>query len=188
MNTDPGWGSPTESQSPGPYYPAPPAPQYPAGSYVPPNEGAYVPPPPEPGPQQPYYVPPPPTQGAQPPYPAYSPYASVPPVGYPGYYAGPMPPSTNGLAIASLICSIASFVVLPFVGGVLGVVLGHVALSQINQSEGREQGRGMAIAGLIIGYANLALSLIVIALVIVAIIAAANGPQPAGLLMPTSLA
>jgi hypothetical protein len=174
VNTDPSWGSPTESQAPGPYYPAPPAPQYPAGSYVPL--------PPDPGIAPPYYTPPPSPQPTNPPaYPGYPPYGSVPPAGYPSYYAGPMPPSTNGLAIASLICSIASFVVLPFVGGVLGVVLGHVALSQINQSEGREEGRGMAIAGLIIGYANLALSLLVIALIIVAIIAAAN--QPAAFVM-----
>jgi hypothetical protein len=168
VNTDPGRGNPAEPQAPGPYYPAPP-PQYPAGSYVPP--------PPDPGIAPPYYTLPPSPQPTYPPaYPGYPPYGSVPPARYPGYYAGPMPPSTNGLAIASLICSIASFVVLPFVGGVLGVVLGHVALSQINQSEGREEGRGMAIAGLIIGYANLALSLIVIVLIIVAIIAAANPP------------
>jgi hypothetical protein len=164
VNTDPGRGNPTEPQAPGPYSPTPPAPQYPAGSYVPP--------PPEPGIAPPYYTLPPSPQPTYPPaYPGYPPYGSAPPAGYPGYYAGPMPPSANGLAIASLICAF-----IPVLGGVMGPVFGHVALSQINNSEGREQGRGMAIAGLIIGYANLALSLLVIALIIVAIIAAANPP------------
>ena len=51
--------------------------------------------------------------------------------------------STNGLAIASLVTSILCCVP-------VGQILGHVALSQINKTG--QQGRGMAIAGVVIGW------------------------------------
>lgn len=54
---------------------------------------------------------------------------------------------TNGMAIASLVCSL----VLPFIGWLLGIVFGHIALSQIKQTG--DEGRGLAIAGLAISYA-----------------------------------
>jgi hypothetical protein len=49
---------------------------------------------------------------------------------------------TNGLAIASLVVSLTCC-------GPIGMILGFVALSQIKKSG--EQGRGMAIAGVVIG-------------------------------------
>jgi prepilin-type processing-associated H-X9-DG protein len=58
-------------------------------------------------------------------------------------------PSTSGLAIASLVLGILS----PFtlcLTGLVGIILGIVALVQIGQSQGRLRGSGMAIAGLII--------------------------------------
>lgn len=76
---------------------------------------------------------PPPYGGPPPPPYGYAP----PPPGYP-------PPArpTNSLAVASLICA---FLLAP-----LGIVFGHVSLSQIKRTG--EDGRGMAIAGLVIGY------------------------------------
>ena len=53
---------------------------------------------------------------------------------------------TNGFAIAS-------FVVALICGGPLAVIFGHVALSQIDKNQ--EDGRGLAIAGLVIGYISL---------------------------------
>ncbi|MCF2530158.1 DUF4190 domain-containing protein [Yinghuangia soli] len=81
--------------------------------------------------------------------------------GYGGYGYGPQP-GTNGMAIASLVLSI---VCLSGVGSVLGVIFGHIALGQIERTG--QQGRGMAIAGLVIGYVGLA----VVALVIIIAIA-----------------
>lgn len=59
--------------------------------------------------------------------------------------------ATSGLAVGSLICGILSFLtcgitMLP------AVILGHIALSKIKESGGALGGRGMAIAGLIMGY------------------------------------
>jgi peptidyl-prolyl cis-trans isomerase B (cyclophilin B) len=48
---------------------------------------------------------------------------------------------------------------------VLGIVFGHVALSQIRRTG--EQGRGLAIAGLVIGYAFVGLFLLLVVAVAV---------------------
>jgi hypothetical protein len=80
-----------------------------------------------------------------------------------GYAAGPPPyppmqpylmpiRRTNELAIASLILGI---VWLCWVGSVLAVVFGHIAINQIKASQGMQEGRGMAIAGLVLGYLGL---------------------------------
>lgn len=60
----------------------------------------------------------------------------------PGPYPYPQPAPTNSMAIASLVCS--------FLFAPLGIVFGHISLSQIKRNG--EEGRGFAIAGLVIGY------------------------------------
>ena len=91
------------------------------------------------------YDPPP---GGAPPY-GTQPYGTQPyePYGYPGHPYPPYPypypaPRTNALAIASLVCA--------FLFAPLGIVFGHLSLSQIRRSG--EDGRGLALAGLVIGY------------------------------------
>lgn len=121
----------------------PPAPAAPAYGQTPPPNQYGTPPPnyqqpyPQPGPggyQQPPYGPPPYGQ---------SPYGP-PPYGY----GVPASPRTNGLAIASLICGIF--------GGFFGVawiaalITGFIALKQTR--ERGENGRGMAIAGIVLGF------------------------------------
>jgi hypothetical protein len=76
---------------------------------------------------------------------------------------------TNGLAVASLVLGI---VWIYWIGSVLAVVFGHVALHQIKESNNAQSGRGMAIAGLVLGYIGLG---IVALLIVVAIIASASG-------------
>jgi hypothetical protein len=55
---------------------------------------------------------------------------------------------TNGLAIASLVCSLVGFATC--ISAPVGVVLGHLAKRQIRETG--EGGEGMATAGLWIGY------------------------------------
>jgi len=63
------------------------------------------------------------------------------------------PASTvNGFAIASLILALVWFW---WVGSVLAVIFGHLALNQIGGSGGRQRGKGLAIAGLVVGYLSL---------------------------------
>ena len=68
-------------------------------------------------------------------------------------------PSTNGFAIASLVCAVAWFM---WIGSFLAIVFGHVALRQIKAGNGAQRGRGLAITGLVVGY--LALAVVVAAI------------------------
>jgi hypothetical protein len=80
-------------------------------------------------------------------------------------------PRTNGLAVASLVCACAGIV--PFFFGitcVLGVIFGFVSRNQIKNSNGAQQGSGLALAGIIVGF-----SLIGIFIVVVIVIAAVGG-------------
>lgn len=83
------------------------------------------------------------------------------PAPQPYYQPAPYQPqsTTNGLAVASLVAGI--FWVW-WLGSVLAVVFGHVALNQIEKSGGRETGRGMAIAGLVLGYIGVAVLAVVL--------------------------
>jgi hypothetical protein len=66
------------------------------------------------------------------------------------------PAQTSGKATASLISGIAAYVVAPFFGAIVAVVLGHMGLSEIKKSAGRLKGDGLAIAGLVLGYLQVA--------------------------------
>jgi hypothetical protein len=63
------------------------------------------------------------------------------------------------LAIWSLVLSALGLVCCGFVLGIPGVICGHLALSKIRTHAGLE-GRGLAIAGLVIGYASIAFWLV----------------------------
>lgn len=73
-----------------------------------------------------------------------------PPAGYaqPGYQPGLPSAKYSGLAIASLVLSI---IWLGGLGAILAVIFAIIALRQIAASRGRVKGRGLSIAGLIIG-------------------------------------
>lgn len=104
---------------------------------VPPADGSVPPPPPAAAPPAPATAPP--AAPAQPTYPAYGQPAQ-------GYYA----PPTNTLAIIALVLGI----IIP----IGGIICGHIALGQIKRTG--EGGRGLAMAGLIIGYGLTALTII----------------------------
>jgi hypothetical protein len=110
---------------------------------TPPDEPSQQPPAPPPPPQPP--ATPPPSSGA--------------------YYTQPTS-STNGLAIASLVSSIAGWFC--GIGFIVGIVLGVIAKNQIDQSGGAQQGRGMAVAGIIIGVIGIALGVLIFIIVIIA--------------------
>ena len=71
--------------------------------------------------------------------------------------------TTSIPAILSLIFGIICWMALPFVGAIVAIVLGHIARSEIRRSPpGTLEGDGMALAGLILGYAHIALVFLVI--------------------------
>ena len=69
----------------------------------------------------------------------------------------PVPKQSNGLAIASLVLGICSFLCLSILCSIPGIITGHKALSRIRRQPSRFGGKGMAIAGLVLSYVNLAL-------------------------------
>ncbi len=119
----------------------------------------------------PDYGPPPGGGYGQPPAGGYGP----PPAGaygYPGgapgygynYGAGT---KTNGLAIASLVCSLFFFIY--GIPAILAVIFGFISRGQIRRSNGTQTGSGMALAGIIIGFAGIIIG-IVLVIVVVAVV------------------
>ncbi|MGO4535248.1 DUF4190 domain-containing protein [Leifsonia sp. 2MCAF36] len=76
-------------------------------------------------------------------------------------YGAPAQPGWNTMSIVAFIAT--------FFISILGIILGFVALSQIKRTG--EQGRGLALAAIIIGFVALALGIIV---AIIIGVAAAN--------------
>jgi peptidyl-prolyl cis-trans isomerase B (cyclophilin B) len=72
-----------------------------------------------------------------------------------------VPQKTNGIAIAALISS--------FFVSVLGIILGFVALNQIKKTG--ENGRGLALAGIWIGFVAVGITVLIIILQVVALAA-----------------
>lgn len=87
----------------------------------------------------------------------------------------PQAQKTSGVAIASLVTSLLGI-------GLAGVICGHVALSKIKKAAGTLGGKGLAIAGLVIGYLQIvAFVFIVIPMLFVAAFAykrSAAEPSP----------
>ncbi len=88
--------------------------------------------------------------------------------GQPVYY--PLPPEPKGLSIASLCSGIVVYLgfgvfILPQIAA---VILGHLALRR------EPAGRGMAIAGLVLGYVGVAITILVIGLLVALGIGAAS--------------
>jgi hypothetical protein len=69
--------------------------------------------------------------------------APSPPAGVQGSVAG-----VNRLATASIICALAQFLITPL--AIPAIVLGHMARHQIRQTG--EQGAGLALTGLVLGW------------------------------------
>ena len=65
---------------------------------------------------------------------------------------------TNGMAIASLVLGILW---LDWIGSVLAVIFGHIALSQIKRRQ--QRGRGLAIAGVTLGWIGIASLIVLVA-------------------------
>jgi hypothetical protein len=114
----------------------------------------------------------------------------LPPPGSPPPYAPPI----NPLAVASLITGIAASATAQFswvccgafgglpalVLGPIAAVCGHISLKQIGRSPGAGQSRGIAIAGLITGYAGIAQGLLIMPLWAAFITMMGDSPIPQG--------
>lgn len=78
------------------------------------------------------------------------------PIYQPVYAPAPKP---NGLAIASLVLGILWIY---WIGSILALIFGMVGKSQIDNSGGAQSGRGMAIAGIVLGWVGVGILLLFI--------------------------
>ena len=91
-------------------------------------------------------------------HPGYSPLPK--PILVSGYYtldSDAVPRPTNGLAIAAMVLGI---VWLWWLGSILALIFGFVALKQIK--ERHESGRGMAVAGIVLGCFGIGVGVVVL--------------------------
>jgi peptidyl-prolyl cis-trans isomerase B (cyclophilin B) len=83
-----------------------------------------------------------------------------------GAYQQPQPAGYNTMSIVAFI--------LAFFVSIVGIILGFVALSQIKRTG--EQGRGLALAAVIIGFVEVAIGILIFIFVLIAVgIAASQG-------------
>jgi hypothetical protein len=144
-------------------------------SFTPPGDEQSSPPPaPSPAPPVPgwwlasdgnWYPPQAAPGGAAPPTPygpaPYGPPPYGPPPNAPyGYTPYAPAQSTNGFAIASMVLGILWIY---WIGSILAIIFGFIAMSQIK--ERNQSGRGMAIAGLILGFIGIGTLVLVILIV-----------------------
>ena len=133
-----------------------------------PNLPPVTPPSGEQPPAAPAYQPPPPAApGAAPAYQQQpAPYGQQP---YSQQPYGAPTEKYNVLAIVSLVTGILFI-------SLVAIITGHLALSQINKSQ--EKGRGLAIAGLVLGYVGILVSILLFFFVFVPLFAyVANDPS-----------
>ena len=107
--------------------------------------------------QSPTQLPPPPPGSQQ--HPIYQMRAISPP-------PTQNPTRTSGLAIAAFVLSLCNFIpYINFAAWILALVFGHTALSQMKRDPSLD-GRGMAVAALVITYFLLAVGVIIVAVMV----------------------
>ena len=90
----------------------------------------------------------------------------------PGAYVPPVVVPTNAMAITSMVLGLLGIFLLGPLGSIPAIICGHMARRQIQDSNGQQQGDGMALAGLITGYMITALYAALVLLVIIVIMMA----------------
>ena len=73
---------------------------------------------------------------------------------------------SSTMAIISVIAGVLGWTLLPFVGSIAAIITGHMARGEIKRSNGQIGGDGLAIGGLALGYAVVALTVLSIIAVI----------------------
>jgi hypothetical protein len=78
---------------------------------------------------------------------------------------------TSSLAVVSLVSGILAWCALPLVGAIVAIVCGHLARGEIRRSpiDRPVEGDGLAVAGLVLGYAQLVMVILAL-LVFVALL------------------
>ncbi len=87
---------------------------------------------------------------------------SLPPPPAPNVYVPTPAKPTSSTAIVALVAGLLSWILLPFIASVVAIIAGHMARSEIRRSNGALDGDGLALAGMVLGYVQIALALVAI--------------------------
>jgi len=82
------------------------------------------------------------------------------------YQTPPTKPNSN-MAIASLVLGILGWTLIPGLASIAAIITGHMAKNEIKGSMGQLGGDGMATAGLVLGYAGVAIGVCIFCLAFV---------------------
>ncbi len=72
------------------------------------------------------------------------------------------PRQTSTLAILALVAGILGWTLLPFLGSLGGIIFGHMARGEIRRSNGQLDGDGLAVTGLVLGWINVMLAVLLV--------------------------
>ncbi len=65
---------------------------------------------------------------------------------------------TSSLAIVSLVAGLLGWTLAPWLGSIIAIITGHMARAEIRRDPSSVEGDGLAIAGLVLGWAMILLS------------------------------
>ena len=65
---------------------------------------------------------------------------------------------TSSLAIVSLVAGLLGWTFAPWLGSIIAIITGHMARAEIRRDPGGIEGDGLAVAGLVLGWAMILLS------------------------------
>ena len=74
---------------------------------------------------------------------------------------------TSTMAIISLVSGLLGWTLLPLIGSLVAIVTGHIARSEIRSSPREIEGDGLAVAGLVMGYAMVAVAVATVIAIVV---------------------
>lgn len=70
---------------------------------------------------------------------------------------------TSSLSVVALVFGILGWTLLPGIGAVVAIITGHMARGEIRRSAGQLEGDGMAVAGLVLGWLAVGMTIAAIA-------------------------
>ena len=77
---------------------------------------------------------------------------------------------TDGMCIASLVMGVGAFLVCPLVFAVLAVIFGYLGRRNVEESRGSLEGEGLALAGIILGWINIAIILLFVIVTVIVVV------------------
>lgn len=73
---------------------------------------------------------------------------------------------TSVLAVVSLVSGVLGWTLAPWLGSIIAIITGHMARSEIKRDPRGLEGDGLAVAGLVLGWLMIGLSLLALLLII----------------------